>query len=86
MSEENSTQSAGTDEESTEEQNSRQTVLYCLTREALTETDLLAIRDALSDEGYYLSTNDDGDKISIEKDKQSGPSLDIASVLNGDDD
>lgn len=81
MSEDNDSSS---DEETTEDQNGNQkkkTILYAMTREALREEDLIALKNALP-EGYSLKPSEDGENIMFQREETEGSSIDVNSILN----
>jgi len=79
MSEANESEDAQTTtDESTE--NNGTTVLYAMTREALTAQDLKDIRDGLEDKGYTLTPSSDGDNVMIQR-KDSTEGVDVQDVL-----
>lgn len=78
MSEANESEDAQT---TTDESTSNgTTVLYAMTREALTAQDLQEIRDALEDAGYTLTPSSDGDNVMVQR-KESRDSVDVQDVL-----
>lgn len=66
------------------DESTMKTILYCKVRDALTQEDLLAVRDALNSQGYSLSRSDDGSKILIRREKEE-EAVDILDVLDASD-
>lgn len=82
MSEESESQDAETTtEESTENNTTQKTVLYCKTRAALTTEDLKSIKSALEDENYTLTPSDEGDKVMIQREEVEDKSDVLSEVL-----
>jgi hypothetical protein len=69
-----------TTEESTQNNSEGTTVLYAMTREALTAKDLKKIRDGLESEGFTLTPSSDGDNVMIQR-KESTEGVDVQDVL-----
>lgn len=77
------------DNESADEQNDAEnnsenfeTVLYAFPREATTAEDLTAISEALPGEYRVSVSEGDGENLLIQRERESGSSLDVSEVLN----
>jgi hypothetical protein len=80
MSEDNSP-SENAEENSEEEDVQMKTMIYGFPREAMTANDLREIKEGLEERGYEMSSTEDGEKIIIEREKNSENSVDVSSVL-----
>ena len=67
MSENESTQDA--EKNSAETEKVGTTILYAMTREALTGEDVSALRNALEDEGYFMEKSSDGNNVMIKREE-----------------
>jgi uncharacterized protein YcgL (UPF0745 family) len=82
MSEDDSSSAMAEDstDESAEDQNGV-TILYAMPRQALTTEDIREIREALNARGYSLVPSDGGDNVMIQRDEETGDSVDFSEIL-----
>jgi uncharacterized protein YcgL (UPF0745 family) len=82
MSEDDSSSAMAEDTtEETAEETNGVTILYAMPRQALTTEDIREIREALNARGYSLVPSDGGDNVMIQRDEESGESVDFSEIL-----
>jgi uncharacterized protein YcgL (UPF0745 family) len=82
MSEDDSSSAMAEDTtEETAEETNGVTILYAMPRQALTTEDIREIREALNARGYSLVPSDGGDNVMIQRDEETGDSVDFSEIL-----